>query len=546
MSQTKRKRALIVVRLSPLTDATTSPERQLKKCRELCTQRGYEIVGVAEDLDVIAGTTTPFDRPQLGPWLTNRFNDFDVLVFFRVDRIVRRLFDLADMIKWSREHEVTLVSATESHFDLSSDFGDILALLVAKVAEMELEAISERIRSASQHNMKEGKYRGGHPPWGYVPTAEDGARRGDRRSRRRADRRLVQAPDQVKVIQEVVGRVLEGEPLRAIAHDLTGRGVPTPADCFAIHQGREPKGYKWTGGRLKKILVSEALLGYAMSGEKPLRNEDGSPVIRAEAILTREVFDRVGVELTERENRREPTKRSTALLLRIISCGVCGRPAYKMQPGPGRALRYRCASAQDREKCGNISIPLAEIDDAVESMILTLLKGSYRMERVWDSGTDHGSELAEIDDALADLTDQLGTGAFTRGTPQRERLDSRIAALAARQAALSEVTVKPAGWEWTPTDELFSDWWAGQDVTARNVWLRSMNVRVEFDREQTRFDFGDLETLTEQTAGGSNAAAYKEMFAEMTKRGVAGMEVWPDRIELVERGEDPVRESIRR
>ena len=156
-------RALIVVRLSRLTDASTSPERQLEKCRELCEQRGYEVVGIAEDLDVSASATTPFDRPQLGDWLANRFNEFDVLVFFRADRIVRRLFDLSDLIRWSREHSVTLVSATESYFDLSSECGDIIALLVAKVAELELAAISERSRSAAQHNMRAGKFRGGAP-----------------------------------------------------------------------------------------------------------------------------------------------------------------------------------------------------------------------------------------------------------------------------------------------------------------------------------------------------------------------------------------------
>ncbi|WP_436405303.1 recombinase family protein [Mycobacterium asiaticum] len=45
-------RALIVVRRSRVTDATTSPERQLQACRDLCAQRGYEVVGIAEDLDV--------------------------------------------------------------------------------------------------------------------------------------------------------------------------------------------------------------------------------------------------------------------------------------------------------------------------------------------------------------------------------------------------------------------------------------------------------------------------------------------------------------
>ena len=226
-------RALIVVRLSRVTDATTSPERQLQACRELCDQRGYEVVGVAEDLDVSAGGTSPFERPQLGDWLTNRLGEFDVLVFYRMDRLVRRLLDLADVIRWCQDHSVSIVSATEQFLDLTAPFGDIVALLVAKVAEMELAAISERNASAAQYNIKAGKYRGGIPPWGYLPQqTEEGWR-------------YVQDHEQVQVIREVTERVLTGEPLRAVAHDLTARKILTPKDRFAQSQGRETEGYEW-------------------------------------------------------------------------------------------------------------------------------------------------------------------------------------------------------------------------------------------------------------------------------------------------------------
>lgn len=68
--------------------------------------------------------------------MNNRQGEFDVLGFYRADRIVRRLFDFADLIRWRRQHSVTLVSATESYVDLSNDFGDIIALVIAKVADM--------------------------------------------------------------------------------------------------------------------------------------------------------------------------------------------------------------------------------------------------------------------------------------------------------------------------------------------------------------------------------------------------------------------------
>jgi site-specific DNA recombinase len=509
-------RVLIVVRLSRVTDATTSPERQLQTCRELCEQRGYEVVGIAEDLDVSAGSTSPFDRPQLGHWLTNRLDEFDVLVFFRADRIVRRLFDLADLIRWARDHSVTLVSATESYFDLSTDFGDIIALLVAKVAEMELAAISERNASAARHNIKAGKYRGGVPPWGYLPDDSTG------------EWRFVPDPEQVRVIHEVVRRVLDGEPLRAVAHDLTARGVHTSRDRFAHYRGREVKGYEWHSAGLKRSLMSPTLLGHAVSGEKSVRNDDGSPVVRSEPIITREVFDRLAVELADRENRKEPTRRSSGLLLQVIFCGVCGKPAYRLKGGEGRQPRYRCASAQYKKTCGNKSIPMDRADHAVESILLRMLGESERLERVWESGSDHSAELTEVNDRLTDLVSQLGIGAFRAGTPQRAALNHQIEMLAERQAALSAQEVTPAGWAWQPTGETFGDWWVRQDVSAKNIELRRMNVRLEFEPGQFRLDLGDLETMTQQMVARGTAARWQELFDVMRESGIQGMTVGRD------------------
>ncbi|OBI24750.1 recombinase family protein [Mycolicibacter sinensis] len=484
-------RALIVIRLSRVTDATTSPERQLAKCRELIAQRGYVEVGIAEDLDVSAGKTTPFDRPQLGKWLSDP-TQYDVIVFFRVDRIVRRLFDLADLIRWSREHGVTLVSATEAHFDLSTDFGDIIALLVAKVAEMELEAISERNASAFRHNFSKGKYRGGVPPWGYIPERDENG-----------EWRLIQDPEQVTVILEVVERVLAGEPLRAIAHDLTGRRVLTPRDRFAESRDRKPHGYAWHSAALKRALTSHTLLGRVVTREqaldaqgRPQRNakgrkvfgddvlvtaDDGTPVVRAEPIISRDVFDRLGVELAGRENRKEPTKRTSGLLLRIIFCGECGRPAYRLKGGAGRKPRYRCSSAQTADgACGNKTIALEYADSEVERQILQNMGPLERKRRVWFAGHDTTDELAEVNELLADLTDQIGVGMFKRGTPQRAKLDQRIAALTTRQAELSSVPAQPAGWRYEPTGELFSDWWNEQNDEAKNIWLRQSGFRYEW------------------------------------------------------------------
>ncbi len=428
-------RALIVVRLSRVTEATTSPERQLEECEALCKQRGYEVAGVAEDLDV-SGAVDPFkkDRPNLARWLAGEEQAFDVIVVCRVDRLTRSIKHLQRLVAWADDEGKLIVSATEPHFDMTTPFAAVVIALMGTIAQMELEAISERNRSAAQHNLRAGKYRGGLPPYGYVPAGEKG------------NWRLVQDPDQVKIIGEVVRRVLDGEPLQGMARDFTRRGVPTPSDSFDLHMGREPKRVKWRGETLRNVLTGQALLGYAMAEGKPIRNDDGSHVFKSEPILTREVFERVGQELESRSQRGEPTKRSTSLLLRVLYCGVCGRPAYRLVIGPGRAPRYRCKGVVLADRCRNGTIKTAEMDEAVESMILTLLKGSYRMERVWDAGSDHSVELAEVNAELDGAAAYVGTPAFRKGTPQGLKLEARIDALAARQAALSAEVVRPAVW----------------------------------------------------------------------------------------------------
>lgn len=489
-------------------------------CRELCEQRGYEVIGYAEDLDV-SGSVDPFDRkrrPELSRWLANEAEPFDVIVVYRVDRLTRSLRNLQRLVNWADDNDKLVVSATEPHFDTTSPFAGVLIALIGTVAEMELEAIRERTASAARHNIRAGKWRGGQPPWGYVPDNSSG------------EWRLAQSPEQVVLINEVVARVLDGEPMQRIAHDLTRRGIPTP-------KGRT----EWNVTPLKRSLLSETMLGYAIYRGKPVRNDDGSPVIRATPILTREVFERVRVELEGRAGRGEPTTRTSALLLRVLHCGVCGMPAYKFNGGShSKRARYRCKSMVKAVRCGNKTTYTDVIDGLVERVVLNLLGKSERLERVWDSGSDHSGELVEINAELVELTSLIGSPAYRSGTPQRNALDIRIAALATRQDALSQEVAKPAGWAWAGTGEPFSDWWERQDVIDRNVWLRSMNIRAEYDREGIHLDLGDLNELARRVGPSGGITQWQEIFKAMSDNQIQGLTLGEDgSVTLTPRSERP-------
>jgi site-specific DNA recombinase len=484
-------KALIVVRLSRLQESSTSVERQEEICRDFCKQKGWEVAGVATDTDV-SGSVDPFDRkkrPELAGWLAGEREPFDALVVYRADRLTRSVRNLQTLVAYAEDHGFVIASATEPHFDLTSPFAAVLVALIGMISEWELTAITERNRSTAQRNIRLGKYRGSTPPWGFRPSDESG------------EWRLVQDPEQVTVIREVVRRVLDGEPLFAVADDLTARGVPTVKDIARKRLKKPVKGTAWSSTVLKRSLISDAMLGLVVSDGVALRGADGAVIERSEPILSREELERVRHALSARAPSTPRAKGELSLMTGVLKCGVCGEPAYRFGSGVGAArhTRYRCRSiAQGKgQSCGNRTIRTDQVDGVVEGFLLAVLGPTERKEKVWQAGSDASVELSDIDAELVELTGLIGSPAYRTGSPQRAALDTRIEGLVARQEQLQAQVVRPAGFVWQGTGEKFGPWWESLDTAGRNAWLRSMGATFTFDRERAEFFAGDLVKLLE-------------------------------------------------
>lgn len=534
--KTAGQRALIVLRLSRVTEESTSIERQRQVCETLCAERGYEVVGYAEDPDVSAGKTSPFERPSLGQWLRQP-ERFDVLVFYRLDRIVRSARHLNDLIAWGTDYSVDLVSATEAEFDTATPTGRLMVTMTATFAEMELEAIRERTRSSWHHLADQGRYTGGIPPFGYEPYQDPGTGEWVLRPEKEA----------AELIRQITERVLAGEGLSRIADELTKNKVLSPRDRNHVANGREPRGAGWSTSSLKRCLRNPALMGYSIHRErltdrhgKPVkkggryvygdpvirRNPDGSPIRRSDPILPEQLFNRLQAELDRREvNKQQVNKNSDSLLIRVLYCAICGKPMYRLKGGPGRTPRYRCASAQDRTtgRCRNGTVVLSEVDDFVEKSVMEIFAVAQRLERTWDPGEDNAEELEQINLALTDLTGQLGTGVFRAGTPQREALDRRIQELAERQEQLSRSVTRTASWVWRPTGERFGEWWSQLSIPERNQYLREMGVRAFVDSDGKKYGLevvlGELDRMAEQL---ELDGAAREVFAQREVLAASG------------------------
>ena len=384
-------RALIAVRLTVQTDSTTSPERQLEACSSFCRLRGWEIAGVARDLSVSATAVPPWDRPELSQWL-DRAPEFDVIVFWRLDRFVRRVGDLHRMIEWSKSHgDKGLVSATEP-FDLTNAAGQTMATMIATFAQMEAEAAAERVASSRAHLLISTRWGGSSPPFGYRTHAKDGARY------------LEVNPQTADIVREAARRVINGEPVNAICRDFEERGLPAPADTYK--RNKSGKDFVWYPRTLKGILTSPTLLGWKTRSEDVpgkkykrrvlVQDQDGNPVRVAEEVLDQDVFDCLQVALARSASpagRRSAEPRTP--LLNVIKCGGCGKNLQlhtvrkRRRDGTYRVSeKIRCLSRVGSPACpGYVFAPMEEIITPIRRMLIESVGDAPVIQRVY--GEDH-------------------------------------------------------------------------------------------------------------------------------------------------------------
>ncbi|MER5907181.1 recombinase family protein [Streptomyces mirabilis] len=126
--RTKPVRVLIALRISYLTDESTSLERQLFDARDYVGKKvtqglNWVEVGIARDDHVSATKQSPFERAELGHWINEDAPEFDLILFWRLDRFIRKVMDMQDMLRWADDHgNKAFASITEAIFDMTGPF----------------------------------------------------------------------------------------------------------------------------------------------------------------------------------------------------------------------------------------------------------------------------------------------------------------------------------------------------------------------------------------------------------------------------------------
>ncbi|HTZ88369.1 MAG TPA: recombinase family protein, partial [Solirubrobacteraceae bacterium] len=320
------------------TSLTSQRERLEAFCK---VQEGWRIVARHED----RSTGTKLDRPGLQAALDMaREGRVDQLLVYRIDRLSRKVRQLASIAEELDKLDVSLRSATEP-FDTGSPAGRMMLQMLGVFAEFEHATIVDRITAGIERRAKEGRWYSGRPPFGY--SLSDG--------------QLLPDP----IAAPVVGRIFSlyvGERLGtiAIANRLREEHAPAP-------------GAGWGHPAVHRALTNPTYLGRIR-----WRGQDFDST--HEPLIERETFEQAQAILAERgiDISRRRGNRSDFLLSGVIRCGRCGRAYIGMSArGKGGIYHYYACTARQKygpKACSAERLSRQKLEDAV----LRQLTGMYR------------------------------------------------------------------------------------------------------------------------------------------------------------------------
>jgi site-specific DNA recombinase len=390
----------------------TSLHSQRERLEAFCkAQEGWRIVAHHED----RATGTKLDRPGLQAALElARDGRIDLLLVYRVDRLSRKVRQLAQLAEELDTYRVVLRSATEP-FDTGSAAGRMMLQMLAVFAEFEHATIVDRVSAGIERRAKEGRWYAGRPPFGYLFS----------------DEQHTLVPDPVKA--PVVCRIFDLYTRKrlgtiAIANQLREESAPAPAAGWghpAVHWIISNPTYT---GRIRwRDRVFDGV-------HEPLVDE--LTFKRAQAILRER-----GEDISRRRGNA-----SDFLLSGVVRCGRCGK-AYVGMSARGNGGRYEYYACSGRQKhgpkaCRNERLPRHKLEHAVFHQLGSLLRDGELVAAALAKAEQEAERTRpETEQRLASISAEIARAeqaldryyeAFEQGKLSAERCDERLSRLQTR------------------------------------------------------------------------------------------------------------------
>lgn len=200
-----------------------SLDNQKAKIAAYCQLNDLELVDIIEDAGKSGKDLNREGMQSLLGMVKTR--QIDAVVVYKLDRLSRRVKDTLSVLELLEKKGIAFHSLSE-RVDTKSAMGRFFCNVMASLAQMERDQISERTRDALQHKIRNGE-RAGQIPYGWV-VGDDG-------------KTLIENPSEQEVISLVRELHDQGYSYRGICRELD-------------KEGYEPIGKMWHASTIGSIL----------------------------------------------------------------------------------------------------------------------------------------------------------------------------------------------------------------------------------------------------------------------------------------------------
>ncbi|MDD5239909.1 MAG: recombinase family protein [Candidatus Nanoarchaeia archaeon] len=263
---------------------------QAERLKKYCLDNGFRY-RIYRDSGESGGDV---DRPKFQTMLRDaEMGKFNLLLVDKIDRLCRNLQDLVELYSYLDSLGISIKSFSEP-IDSSVPMGKYFLYQLGMFAEMERDWFRERSKKGREARLREGKWHGGQPPYGYDYDKESG--------------KLTVNETEKKIVMEIFNKYLKYKSLKQVANYLNDQGIQTRV------------GSVWRAATILGILKRTAYIG------KIEQAGIGSDV---EAIVEEGVFERAQRVL---EGRKKYSPKRWEIKKTYVDrkfCQNCGMVAFK-------------------------------------------------------------------------------------------------------------------------------------------------------------------------------------------------------------------------
>ncbi|MED4731984.1 recombinase family protein [Aneurinibacillus migulanus] len=316
---------------------------------------------------------------------------FQAVLVWKISRLSRNMLDTLTLLDKFEDYGVKFISYSEN-FDTGSPIGRLVVQLMASIAEMERNTLSENVKLGMKQRALEGSWNGGII-FGYDSVEKE----------------LVVNEEEAKIVNLIFTLYSQGKGLKAISNHLNKEGYRTKRDRhFSINGVATILDNPVYNGKISWLKVENW-------DKKRRKGRNDNPILvegQHEAIINDELWSLVQ---SRRKNKSFKQRQSNEpfLLSSILRCPDCGQgmvpsiTTYTLSDGTKRKhIYYVCSDFHNKGSaaCKANSVKAYDAERDLIQRIECFLADKRKFQEVIRSLTKHSIEsLSKLKRDLIDV-----------------------------------------------------------------------------------------------------------------------------------------------